>query len=340
MLALSGAFLFFFFLSFFLFSFFLFLFVFATTFNFLFISVVYITDSSSQNHGNGNGNCSGNGTSGSKSLVGADGKCYQVVRMYVTAKSFYEKVISDKKAKDKKNRRAEQVMTQGSKLTQNMAVTVLLGAITVGCVPQRRNSAVANVKTFLMNIAPVDGVRFECERPVDESFSPFGLVSEKAERERVMVEAREREEARGGEGETETEMGTGGDDEVEVEDDDVEGVSESEMKIEDAMNNIIGDRQEGDGEGEDGGDRTGSGSWSENSEEIRQRRGSAEGDDDVTLDTLAGHTHTDMSCGDCDATADSDTVLTCLSEFDPINVSYYYCYYYCYYFYCYCAVII
>jgi hypothetical protein len=273
--------------------------------------IVYVTDNS-QNHGNsngngtGNGNGNGNGNGGSKRLIGADGKCYQVVRMYVTAKAFYEKVISDKKAKDKKNRRAEQVMAQGSKLTQNMAVTVLLGAITVGCVPQRRNSIVANEKTFLMNIAPVDGVRFECEKPVDESFLPFGLVSEKAERERVKEEEREREGERG----AEAEMGIGGDEEVEV--DDVEGVGEGEMKIEDAMNDAIG------GEGGDNtqsGDRTGSASWSDNSEETRQRRGSA--DTDLPL---SGHAHTDMNCDD--ATADNDTVLTYLSEFDPLNVRY------------------
>ena len=43
------------------------------------------------------------------SSVSDDNPCYQVVRTYVTAKDFYDKIISDKKAKDKKNRRAEQV---------------------------------------------------------------------------------------------------------------------------------------------------------------------------------------------------------------------------------------
>jgi hypothetical protein len=287
---------------------------------FLINFIEYVTDNTNQNHGNGTGN--GNGNGGNKSLVGADGKCYQVVRMYVQAKTFYEKIISDKKAKDKKNRRAEQVMAQGTKLTQNMAVTVLLGAITVGCVPQRRNAIVANVKTFLMNIAPVDGVRFECEKPVDESFLPFGLVSENSERERVKEEEREREVEKGIlmglEGEME--MGIGGDEEVEVEVevDDVEGVGEGEMKIEDAMNNVIGGEEEGV-DNTHSGERTGSGSWSDNSEETRQRRGSADRDRNGDL-PLSGHAHTDMNCGD-DTTADSDTVLTCLSEFDRLHVS-------------------
>ena len=44
--------------------------------------------------------------------VNDDNHNYQVVRTYVTAKDFYDKIISDKKAKDKKNRRAEQVRMQ------------------------------------------------------------------------------------------------------------------------------------------------------------------------------------------------------------------------------------
>lgn len=257
-------------------------------------------------------------------MVAADGKCYQVVRMYVSAKSFYEKIISDKKAKDKKNRRAEQVMAHGSKLTQNMAVTVLLGAITVGCVPQRRNAAVLAVRTFLMNIAPVDGVRFECEKPIDESFSPFGLTGELVERERAIEEQRMREEEKG------VDMGVGGEREVEAEVDDVEGVGESEMRIEDAMRDAIGgiqQREGGEGRGGGGwrdssthrGDTTGTGSWSESSEETKQRRGSA--DSVMRLDALPRHTHTDMNCGDFDRTADSGTVLTSLKGFDHMNVS-------------------
>jgi uncharacterized membrane protein YraQ (UPF0718 family) len=60
-----------------------------------------------------------------------DGKPHQIVRMYISATEFYTKVIADKKAKDKKNRRVEQVMNKGSKLTQNIAVTILLGVLQV-----------------------------------------------------------------------------------------------------------------------------------------------------------------------------------------------------------------
>ena len=112
-------------------------------------------------------------------------KPYEVVRMYIKAKEFYEKVMNDKKVKDKKNKRAEQTMLPGSKLTQNMAVTVLLGAITVGNVPQRKTSTANERKVFLINISPIDGMRFECEAPSDLSFTPFKMNSEKIE-ERIL----------------------------------------------------------------------------------------------------------------------------------------------------------
>lgn len=108
-------------------------------------------------------------------------KPYEVVRMYIKAKEFYEKVMKDKKVKDKRNKRAEQTMLPGSKLTQNMAVTVLLGAITVGHVPQRKTSIANERKVFLINVSPIDGMRFECEAPSDLSFTPFKMNSEKIE---------------------------------------------------------------------------------------------------------------------------------------------------------------
>ena len=128
-----------------------------------------------------------------------DEKSFQCLRMYISAKEFYDKVMSDKKAKDKKNRRAEQVMTQGSKLTQNMAVTILLGAINVSQTPVVRNTnslsgsaPVASVATqsnandsssrsFVLNIKPIDGLKFECKKPSVDNFIPF-TVSDKIDR--------------------------------------------------------------------------------------------------------------------------------------------------------------
>ena len=93
-------------------------------------------------------------------------------------------------------------MSRNSKLTQNMAVTVLLGAISVGCVPQpiRKNSVVDIAKTYLINVSPVGGVRFERPKPPEDGFTPFRLASEKTaklkerekEKERIQLE-RERE---------------------------------------------------------------------------------------------------------------------------------------------------
>lgn len=103
-------------------------------------------------------------------------------------------------------------MSRNSKLTQNMAVTVLLGAISVGCVPQpvRKNSIVDIAKTYLINVSPVGGVRFERPKPPEEGFTPFRLASEKTaklkerekEKERVEME-RERERERENEAERE-----------------------------------------------------------------------------------------------------------------------------------------
>ena len=135
-----------------------------------------------------------------------DEKCYQCLRMYISAKEFYDKIISDKKAKDRKNRRAEQVMTQGSKLTQNMAVSILLGAISVSQTPLAKNtsnlsgSATAvttsnttfnsndsTPRTFVLNIKAIDGVKYECERPHHDHFSPFALSDKTDRKDRNII---------------------------------------------------------------------------------------------------------------------------------------------------------
>lgn len=139
-----------------------------------------------------------------KTTTEADEKPYEVVRTYIKAKEFYEKVMNDRKVKDKKNKRAEQTMLPGSKLTQNIAVTVLLGAITVGNVPQRKSSIEKiDKKVFLINISPIDGMRFDCDVPSDPTFLPFKMNSEKIreriqkdkekEREKEIERERERE---------------------------------------------------------------------------------------------------------------------------------------------------
>ena len=139
-----------------------------------------------------------------KTTTEADEKPYEVVRTYIKAKEFYEKVMNDRKVKDKKNKRAEQTMLPGSKLTQNIAVTVLLGAITVGNVPQRKSSIEkTDKKVFLINISPIDGMRFDCDMPSDPTFLPFKMNSEKIreriqkdkekEREKEIERERERE---------------------------------------------------------------------------------------------------------------------------------------------------
>mmetsp|Transcript_263 Transcript_263/g.316 ORF Transcript_263/g.316 Transcript_263/m.316 type:complete len:836 (-) Transcript_263:82-2589(-) len=93
-----------------------------------------------------------------------DGKPHQTIRMYISATAFYTKVIADKKAKDKKNRRVEQIMNKGSKLTQNIAVTILLGILQV---PKQNKS-----EDFSLKIAPLDGMKFECAIPINDGFSP------------------------------------------------------------------------------------------------------------------------------------------------------------------------
>ena len=83
-------------------------------------------------------------------------------------------------------------MTQGSKLTQNMAVTVLLGLITVGLSPLPKpdknthtpHANTQDTRKYGLNIAGIDGMKFECPRPLDESFSPTVLVEKEREREK------------------------------------------------------------------------------------------------------------------------------------------------------------
>ena len=54
-----------------------------------------------------------------------------LIRVFIAAKVFYERIITNKKIKDKRKKRTEQAMAVGSKLTQNMASQSLLGAISV-----------------------------------------------------------------------------------------------------------------------------------------------------------------------------------------------------------------
>ena len=89
-------------------------------------------------------------TVGLYSMTNEEKQLLPIIRIYIAAKAFYEKIISNKKLKDKKNRRVEQVLTLNSKLTQNMASQSLLGAISVFNNPaavgsfSRRNSVVVD----------------------------------------------------------------------------------------------------------------------------------------------------------------------------------------------------
>ena len=94
-------------------------------------------------------------------------------------------------------------MTQGSKLTQNMAVSILLGAISVSQSPLAKNTsnlsgsatAVTNTsnsndstpRTFVLNIKAIDGVKYECERPHHDHFSPFALSDKTDRKDRNII---------------------------------------------------------------------------------------------------------------------------------------------------------
>ena len=69
-------------------------------------------------------------------------------------------------------------------MTQNMAVTVLLGAISVTLAPLARNSPPDTIRKFLLNIAAIDGLKFECPKPLDENFIETQVVEKEKERER------------------------------------------------------------------------------------------------------------------------------------------------------------
>ena len=78
-----------------------------------------------QNHGNSN---TGSSTVGLYSMSHEEKRLLPIIRVFVAAKVFYERIIINKKMKDKKKRRTEQVvLTVGSKMAQNMAAQSLLG---------------------------------------------------------------------------------------------------------------------------------------------------------------------------------------------------------------------
>ena len=83
-------------------------------------------------------------TTGLYSMTYEERQSLPVIRVLISAKSFYEKIISNKKLKDKKNRRAEQTMVINSKMTQNMAAQSLLGGISVCLNPAFKSSVNSN----------------------------------------------------------------------------------------------------------------------------------------------------------------------------------------------------
>jgi hypothetical protein len=83
-------------------------------------------------------------TTGLYSMTYEERQSLPVIRVLISAKSFYEKIIANKKLKDKKNRRAEQTMVINSKMTQNMAAQSLLGGISVCLNPAFKSSVNSN----------------------------------------------------------------------------------------------------------------------------------------------------------------------------------------------------
>ena len=73
----------------------------------------------------------GTATTGLYNMTCEERRLLPLIRVLIAAKSFYEKMIANKKLKDKKNRRAEQTLVMNSKLVQNMAAQSLLGGISV-----------------------------------------------------------------------------------------------------------------------------------------------------------------------------------------------------------------
>ena len=83
-------------------------------------------------------------TTGLYSMTYEERQSLPVIRILISAKLFYEKIIANKKLKDKKNRRAEQTMVINSKMTQNMAAQSLLGGISVCLNPAFKSSVNSN----------------------------------------------------------------------------------------------------------------------------------------------------------------------------------------------------
>ena len=83
-------------------------------------------------------------TTGLYSMTYEERQLLPVIRVLISAKSFYEKILANKKLKDKKNRRAEQTMVINSKMTQNMAAQSLLGGISVCLNPAFKSSENSN----------------------------------------------------------------------------------------------------------------------------------------------------------------------------------------------------
>ena len=71
-----------------------------------------------------------------------------IIRVLISAKSFYENIIANKKQKDKKNRRAEQTVVMNSKMLQNMAAQSLLGGISVSVNPTTGSPSHSNATSI------------------------------------------------------------------------------------------------------------------------------------------------------------------------------------------------
>ena len=75
-----------------------------------------------------------------------------IIRVLISAKSFYENIIANKKQKDKKNRRAEQTLVMNSKILQNMAAQSLLGGISVSINPTNGSPSHSNTTLITTSI--------------------------------------------------------------------------------------------------------------------------------------------------------------------------------------------
>ena len=82
-----------------------------------------------------------------------------IIRVLISAKSFYENIIANKKQKDKKNRRAEQTLVMNSKILQNMAAQSLLGGISVSANPTNGSSSHSNTTLITTSITTSTSTR-------------------------------------------------------------------------------------------------------------------------------------------------------------------------------------